>query len=436
MTGRDVNCVYRTWRHVYPPSRCVVACGCPRAAADAVVNELPPLEYRPKHELCHVVDGLGARNAAKHSWDVLVTAGRHGLHESTALALNRQARDHQLVRNVVYVSCNVVSMAKDVATLREAFVVRDFESYDFFPGSDYTMTMLHLVPRRWRLSPHAEGVPRPLQRSHRVLVLPVGLPGSGKSSVGTYLAQVFGGASSSGSLRGSETPSKTASTKQRTPPATAVSRAMPQHATTLTCRHIERDSIFAALRDASCGLNKARALTHERMMTALGDADACNSGSCSDVLYLDSTNGSAEARALYATAFAAAAGAAGDDTVVSDQPCAASMDGPSVLVLVFQGGTDAAEVGALVTRALARTGHPAFPTTEEAATEKITNVALGMQWPTDADRYPCCTRTVHLRPLMADSTQASVRLAALTHVVAAVICESSVAATIANCLGV
>jgi hypothetical protein len=383
-----------------------------------------------------VVDGLGARNAAKHSWDVLVTAGRHGLHESTALALNRQARDHQLVRNVVYVSCNVVSMAKDVATLREAFMVRDFESYDFFPGSDYTMTMLHLVPRRWRLSPHTEGIPRPLQRTHRVLVLPVGLPGSGKSSVGTYLAQVFGGARSSGSLRRSETPSKTASTKQRTPPATAVSRAMPQHATTLTCRHIERDSIFAALRDASCGLNKARALTHERMMTALGDADACNSGSCSDVLYLDSTNGSAEARALYATAFAAAAGAAGDDTVVSDQPCAASMDGPSVLVLVFQGGTDAAEVGALVTRALARTGHPAFPTTEEAATEKITNVALGMQWPTDADRYPCCTRTVHLRPLMADSTQASVRLAALMHVVAAVICESSVAATIANCLGV
>lgn len=137
---------------------------------------------------------------------------------------------------IVYNSCSTKSLLRDMkGFLDGGFFVDDFKSYDFLPGTGYTASLTKLI------------------RRPRTLVIPVGPAGAGKSSVAKELVAN-------------------------------------------TCASVvwlERDAVFASLRNQEIGLAKSKQMVHQYLLDCLrkpGDTA---------VIFLDSTNGKSDARKLY-----------------------------------------------------------------------------------------------------------------------------------------
>lgn len=298
--GRDINAMVLSFNHAATFATTHALTHCPLVHADAVVNFAAHPEWDIRLTRCEK-EAMGAAIAALPTGlrvAAALTSGRHGLKESLIVAL----RAKESVVQVIYNSCNPVSLKRDMLkfmTGPDGFIVADFHSFDFFPGTRYTASVTRLV------------------RRPRTLVLPIGPAGVGKSYLAAHLQRFL-------------------------PPATFDT--------------FERDAVFAALRTSGASLKVTSTTTHEALEAALRQPGA-------RVQYLDSTNGSPEARAHYRDLF---------------QPAL-------TLYVIFRRpeGIDACR--ALTDRTLRRDGHPAFPTAEEAQLEKHRRILLGIQWPDEEE---------------------------------------------------
>eukprot|EP01062_Namystynia_karyoxenos_P005929 TRINITY_DN12061_c0_g1_i1.p1 TRINITY_DN12061_c0_g1~~TRINITY_DN12061_c0_g1_i1.p1 ORF type:complete len:742 (+),score=217.57 TRINITY_DN12061_c0_g1_i1:69-2228(+) len=321
LLGRDSNplvCgLFPAMRRAARCRRCICLCHCPRVVADLRANV-------PAHCCCaeqvsiQGVQGKFAYHAAVLAAGtdlplrVVVNAGRGGMAPDTVAALAANPR----IEQVVCFSCNPGSLAPDAAALwRGGFGIANYRALDFFPGTEYLM--------------QAVDFRRPAPR----LLLPVGPPGAGKSTLCNALC--------SGLPRG-------------------------------ICRATERDAEFARCRSAAPSLAKAKQATHAAVCAALREAAAA----VQCVLY-DSTNGDASGRDW---AFGeAAAGWAEKAPAAAAVICALRPGG---------GCGDAAPAAAserveaeLVRRCLGREGHPAFPSDAAGAAAKVRTVSAAVDWP-------------------------------------------------------
>jgi tRNA uridine 5-carbamoylmethylation protein Kti12 len=181
-----------------------------------------------------------------------------------------------------------------------------------------------------------------LDSQSSILLLPVCLPGSGKSSFCRYLVRKFGDIG-------------------------------------LGVNILERDVIFSRARGQAKSLKQTRQVTHDTILQSLSgstmESNSILSSSCLDsellahapdssklarpircsVVCVDSTNGNQEARDLYASQ--------------SRSNC--------VFIVVFT--MRDAEI--LLERCLKRENHPGFPSDVEDARRKIRNIADSFEWP-------------------------------------------------------
>lgn len=450
--GRDVNSVVRTFEDFYRAT--TVATSCPCVFADANTNGIAQCQLRAKDQLAELLHGFAnaapsaARDVAPEEAHVLITAGRHGLHPHTTVALAQLAQLAAAARvtDLIYVSCNVESLTRDVHVLKEAMFIAHARTFDFFPGTDYVMTVLHLRPLC--------AVPR-----CGLLVLPVGVPGTGKSTSGRALAAFFatvhcGGAcettygSSAKQLKGP------AAKRARREGRGALSCVVPRSFLAVShppfdYRHVERDQVFHDAH-ASAGLKAAKQQTHEALLAALGSWADTRTPPCGTersvtgspqvsrsavpqrgvddnavlleqasvsrrVLYLDSTNGSREARQLYCATWGS-----GEDAAKGG--CAPA----SCLALFFQPPSAATVEAELLARVQRRGPHPSFPATADEQLRKLRVIAdavkggsgapshaMGSEhYDTDAASYRVAASAV---PDAAQSTVAEVLVAVFAH---------------------
>lgn len=182
----------------------------------------------------------------------VMTGGRKGLDPNYISYLVHNPS----VVGIVYNSCATKSLIRDMkGFLDGGFAVDDFRSYDFLPGTGYTASLTKLVRRR------------------RTLILPVGPAGIGKSWLASeLLSQCPGG----------------------------------------SMHWWHRDDVFAEMRNKGIGLGKSKQLVHQSILECLRslrnnksnglDDGAIISTSASfniSVVFVDSTNGSTDARKLY-----------------------------------------------------------------------------------------------------------------------------------------
>jgi hypothetical protein len=429
--GRDVNSVVRTFEEYYSATTVVTTCPC--VYADTAMNEIVDCIYCGKDQIADPLRrfaSLASPSSSSLAGDAcaeecgcspaqdldvappststspsaeahcLITAGRHGLHPKTTIALAELGAAGQL-SDLVYVSCNVESLTRDVHVLKEAWYIAHARTFDFFPGTEYVMTVLHLRPLS---SCVADGGPG----GGDLLVLPVGSPGTGKSTSGRALEAFFNAACGRG--REGETshpfsnacarPLQCLHKKRKTKhdssvdfPSCFVPRTfitLPPSA--LTFRHVERDRIFHEHKACS-SLKAAKQKTHEAMVNALGAWESSSSAPTGSapafsssfplhqrrVLYLDSTNGSDEARQIYQSLWCASshlgrsAGSCRRDGVGGDNWGSADLPLPaSCVVLFFDAPGDTAE---LLRRVRQRGVHPSFPSSAEEQQRKLFVIA-------------------------------------------------------------
>eukprot|EP00756_Hemistasia_phaeocysticola_P045164 Hpha_TRINITY_DN18925_c0_g1::TRINITY_DN18925_c0_g1_i1::g.17661::m.17661 len=236
---------------------------------------------------------------------VVINAGRSGMAPQTVKALS----DHPLIEQIITFSCNPKTLAPNATALaKSGFGVANYRSLDFFPGTDYVMQAVDF------------------RRPWRALVLPVGPPGSGKSTLGRGVE--------SWGLSGSA---------------------------------VERDRIYAKCRSSLPSFAQAKRAAHAEVCSAMRSGAA--GGSC---LVYDSTNGDASGRD-----WATGEAAAGWDTL----PRVARR---VVVVAPLRPAVPDADAQ-LVGRCLQRPDHPAFPGDAKGAEAKVALVHQNIQWPTQSD---------------------------------------------------
>lgn len=165
---------------------------------------------------------------------VVTTGGRKGLNP---LYVN-MLKDHPAVKCIIYNSCSTKSLVRDMEGFMggpHGYYIEDFRSYDFFPGTGYTASVLKLL------------------RRPKTLVLPIGAAGVGKS--------------------------------------TLASRLLRQSALDAVSWW-QRDLEYAALREKNISMTKSKVTIHNELISFLN-------GQCKSVRIVDSTNGNIGARELY-----------------------------------------------------------------------------------------------------------------------------------------
>jgi hypothetical protein len=382
MTGRDINSVYRTFAGYYAEP-VVAVTSCPRVHMDTIINGIPC-------DLCskdcigpdHIVPKVGGRvleedDTSDGRFDMLVTAGRHGLHRNTVDAINSVV---QHVASVLYVSCNVESMTRDVHLFKSRFFIRDAAVFDFFPGTSYVMTMLVLEP--------FAVLPR------KLLVLPVGPPLVGKSSSCRYLRDM---ALASEKLDGDKVKAHQQHLRQQRG-IVSVIRDMPRIQRQLQVDIFERDCVFHMHKEKGCSLRKAKEGTHSDLLAALGDAAGHDDDrpASAATLCIDSTNGSADARTLYIeewrkhhTPFKVRTsdGRSTESSfysplieyiVINMKVSNMNVDA-STSAFLGKDAEDDSIASVLCQRAVGRRDHPAFPREKELQRKKITDIMRALE---------------------------------------------------------
>jgi hypothetical protein len=420
--GRDCNIVYLSLRHLYG-DRVLVTTGCPRARADAKVNRIPNFHSVPKPLVgSQVVLGPLLTLAGQGAkWDLLITSGRHGLHPTLSAALI-DARVVAACGNFIYTSCNVESLVRDVHVFRHAYHIRCISNFDFFPGTRYVMTMVHLVPRSSPAGVGPERLPRGLQSRRELLVLPFGPPGAGKSTCTRLTKLLFQPAAMADNMPAAPslnhlfptvdpnatsqlqvsdacitpTPPDAAPVdhsvmqgvqtgfkrlyRKRGPSATPPLRRLRRMPVRCDCVAWERDAAFAQSKGSGASLKKTKLDLHAQLRAFLrsaADTDAPRANKAPlGVAVLDSSNMSPLQRAQYAAWWSEVEG------TLTNGPA-------SRVAIAVQFVTSSHEKGqgevappsptpalldALLNRCLTRSGHPAFPTEATEARDKIQRI--------------------------------------------------------------
>ncbi|KPI85463.1 hypothetical protein ABL78_5484 [Leptomonas seymouri] len=423
--GRDVNSVVRTFSEYYCTTTVVTTC--PRVYADTKMNSILHCVQCAKDQIAEplrtfaLAGGTSEDEGGRENSDparsnraaplrgstefpaeahCLITAGRHGLHPSTTAAL-MELGAAGLLSHLIYVSCNVESLTRDLHILKETWCVAHARTFDFFPGTNYVMTVLHLQTLS---AGSAEG--SCLGGGGDLLVLPVGLPGTGKSTCGRALEAFFRGMSyDAGSVHDT---GKTHAVHATLPPETKKAKevrcagsptaSVPRtllflRQRTFRFRHVERDQIFQEKKSAT-SLRVAKQETHEALVAALGvweigandhvhnDGDV-SFGCCRitprRVLYLDSTNGSCEARKLYQSLWRASSQLAhrgGSGGEGGKRCCGSASLRSSCVVLFFDTPGTVTE---LLRRVQQRGPHPSFPSAIEQQLRKLEVIASALK---------------------------------------------------------
>lgn len=388
MTGRDVNCVFRTFCEFYQGGVTAVST-CPRVLADASRNQIP-CHRAAKEDVWRYLEGSCAfRHEAsaaqpERRHHVLITAGRHGLHPLTVKEMVRIARTVGGIDDVLYVSCNVESMVRDMFLFKEAFVVANCRTFDFFPQTNYVMSVVHL-----------RALPQCPELTKRLLILPVGPPGAGKSTTGAALISALCTSVEMTTIKKAKVQHQDA-IKRRAKGIASITRVLDVLLPSpVDGAMFQRDEVFASLRCKGFSLAKTRTSVHEAMVDACkgkrpkmaDDAtvgtDVAAARRPYQVTYLDSTNGFAEARAMFASTFL------GAEPVSSSTRNAVGLSTVLELFFTIQGDYDSqlsaehpgvtpamnsAHSAELLRRCQGRTNHPAFPETVEEQRLKIATI--------------------------------------------------------------
>eukprot|EP01065_Artemidia_motanka_P014166 TRINITY_DN18146_c0_g1_i1.p1 TRINITY_DN18146_c0_g1~~TRINITY_DN18146_c0_g1_i1.p1 ORF type:complete len:660 (+),score=43.55 TRINITY_DN18146_c0_g1_i1:77-1981(+) len=176
LLGRDSNPLACG---LYPALRVLSKCRsafcinhCPRVTADLVHNVKENCVSSMHATVTGVTDKFEyaaaiSRSGLERGVRVVMNAGRSGMAAATAAALTA----HPNIQQIICFSCNPRTLAPDATKMAAGgFCVSHYRSIDFFPGTQYVMQAVCF------------------QRPYRRLLLPVGPPGSGKSTLCRTLA--------------------------------------------------------------------------------------------------------------------------------------------------------------------------------------------------------------------------------------------------------
>ena len=117
----------------------------PSAVTDA--NEMVALNNSPRvHNICGDVNvelpKIVESNAGKR-FTVVVDPPRKGLGDGICQTLMNSNAD-----NIVYISCDSATLARDLATLSHMYTVAYVQPYDMFPNTDQVETIVRLIRRQ------------------------------------------------------------------------------------------------------------------------------------------------------------------------------------------------------------------------------------------------------------------------------------------------
>jgi 23S rRNA (uracil1939-C5)-methyltransferase len=124
-----------------------------KIAREVVGTEVVPVSsaYSTRNATDNGLDNFTAEEVASEKLDpallkdtdaVIVDPPRAGLHTlviDTLLA----ARPRQ----ILYLSCNPATQARDIMALKDAYEVQSVTGYDFYPGTPHMETLVRLVAR-------------------------------------------------------------------------------------------------------------------------------------------------------------------------------------------------------------------------------------------------------------------------------------------------
>eukprot|EP00796_Vickermania_ingenoplastis_P005320 gene5320-3822_t len=338
LSGRDVLAMQKSLASQYGFIESVTSC--PSVFEDAAVNQVD-CKLSQKNSIWTCLNQFVEKRetSTRH---VIITAGRHGLHPSTTVALVNLA-NKRLVHNFIYISCNKESFARDFHILKEGLRLIDVSVFDFFPGTSYAMTVIHMMPYKFER----------LQGS--LLVLPIGPPGSGKTTAGRWLHEIFNSTKTSPTAQLMECGMYCLPSDITDDPS--IPRKCLDVESVMQVRTVERDRLFKYFRDQKMSLKSARAKTHEALLGSVCH-DAVRS-----LLYLDSTNGSAEARQLYLSKWISEGNVGtSNHHMIGEREC--------VVELLFL----CRDTDLLLKRLQQRTDHPSFPTNPDEQREKLQKI--------------------------------------------------------------
>ena len=140
--GRDVYAPYKMLEKEFSGRNYLVT-HCPISYSDCIIDTdkskrkymrlVEKSEYR--QGLIETLIDIGHTDA-----NLILTAGRNGLKEETVKYINNEFR----IKNIVYISCNRVSMAVDISGFTKFGIYKSWIS-DEFPGTDYNNTIVWLM---------------------------------------------------------------------------------------------------------------------------------------------------------------------------------------------------------------------------------------------------------------------------------------------------
>lgn len=353
LSGRDVLAMFKSLEFFYDSTECVTTC--PSVFQDAELNGMSSstrLSEKNKvygflRSFCHT-----HTDKVRHA---ILTSGRHGLHPSTSVELVNLATEGVL-KDLIYISCNTDSLARDFHILKEGFRMHHVQVFDFFPKTPYVMSVVHWKPYTLEA----------LRGS--LLVLPIGPPGSGKSTCGKKLLDLFRVQNAQIKVKEKAYESSKPNLlvlDERILSDTSVPRYFLNVETAAHICLVERDAIFKTFKEQGCSLHASKTSTHQYILSALERPHASDRY----IVYLDSTNGSEDARKLYKQRW-----------VDFISPCvcpsitSAAYDNSDAIPTCVELFYRCKEMETLLNRVRCREGHPSFPVELDKQEEKVQNI--------------------------------------------------------------